>query len=94
MGGTQTRGTTVWGSESRIWRAFILWRLTRREREVALLTLAGMDCQSIADALYTTPRAVNWQRTMLYRKAGVVAASSLGPLRLAAMLRRIEDVAS
>ena len=80
---------TVWGPEWWIGWAFIAWHLSRREREVALLTLAGMDAQQIADALYIEPRTVVDHRTSVYRKAGVRSASGLGALRLAAALRRI-----
>ena len=63
--------STVWGDEGVLWLALHDAGLTPRERDIALLTLAGMTRRQISDFLSITPDTVRHVRNRIYAAFGL-----------------------
>ena len=57
--------------------SFANWRLTRSEREIALLLIKGFSVQEIAELRQTRPGTVKSQSSALYQKAGMSGRNEL-----------------
>lgn len=53
------------------------WNLTVREREIALLALAGHEPRDIADRAFLSVATINWHLSNIYEKTGVNGRSGL-----------------
>lgn len=53
------------------------WNLTAREREIALLALAGHELTTIAERAFLSVTTINWHLSNIYEKTGVNGRSGL-----------------
>ena len=64
--------------------------LTPTERQIADLIAAGRTYRQTADALFISPKTVQWNLSKIYRKLGIRSRAEL-PARLAAEPRGVDD---
>ena len=62
-------------------------QLTATEREIATLVAEGRTNQQVADALFISPRTVEWNLSKVYRKLRVRSRSELA----ARLARQVPD---
>jgi DNA-binding CsgD family transcriptional regulator len=53
------------------------WPLTGREREIAILTIRGLDSAQIADRVFLSSSTVDWHLSNVYEKLEVDGKSGL-----------------
>ena len=53
-------------------------RLTPTEERVATLVAAGLTYREVADALFISPKTVQWNLSKIYRKLGIRSRAQLG----------------
>jgi DNA-binding CsgD family transcriptional regulator/exonuclease VII small subunit len=82
-------GATLWSARARTelerigGRAAAAHELTPTEQQVADLIASGLSYRETADALFISPKTVQWNLSKIYRKLGIRSRSEL-PVRLAA----------
>lgn len=72
-------------------RQFDTWRLTPSEREVALLSLKGMELATIADLRGSAMGTVRAQLARIYGKSGVTSRAQFASLFVEELLGRSPD---
>ena len=82
-------GAAVWSARTRAeldrvgGRAPTTGELTPTEQRIAELIASGLSYRETADALFISPKTVQWNLSKIYRKLGIRSRSEL-PARLAA----------
>ena len=81
-------GATLWSTRTRAelerigGRAATTQELTPTEHQIADLIASGLSYRETADALFISPKTVQWNLSKIYRKLGIRSRSEL-PARLA-----------
>ena len=81
-------GATLWSARTRAelerigGRAAATQELTPTEQQIADLIASGLSYRETADALFISPKTVQWNLSKIYRKLGIRSRSEL-PARLA-----------